>query len=652
MKSFLLTSLLVFCFMMASFADDQIDSLLKIHQSGKADANTYNQLASKYFEVNTDSGAYFAKLALEYALHIDNPAQIAEAYYQMGDAYYYQDQLDSTIYYYQLSLEYYLKTKLNYEISGVYNDIGQVLQVQNYLDSSIIHFELALQYIDVLELPEGYYSILINIANSHFYKAEYPLANELYLKVLDEGSSYLSLDRLSVLYSNLGLSYRKSSNFDKAIIYYKKALTIDDSLHKKNELAIDYSNIGGAYFAWKQYDEALSFFKKAYEIYLQYGFSRDVSSSLSNMASVYRVIEKYEEAELNYKKALDIALACQDVFYEATALHGLGLIAYEKGEISNSIQFEKKALEKFQITQRANSFTNVYISLGRSYMVLKDFSKAKLYLTLADSLAQAHHTPELERDIALQWANYYMNTSENKKSIQQYRRFITLNDSVFNQKSHRLIAEFQIELDNLSKQRELEKVSLENEIKQAKIDNKNTVIWILSIGAFLLLLMGIYLAHLYGTKRKAYQLLFKKNKENLEAEKQVEDCRKNQLNNLISDELLKQITADLYKSMGDKVYLQTDLTIYKLAGLLNTNTSYLSKIINDLFQSNFNAFINKYRVLESQKLMHDPDYENYTIEAIAHECGFKSKSTFNEAFKKNTGLTPSYYLQQIKDNIS
>ena len=90
-------------------------------------------------------------------------------------------------------------------------------------------------------------------------------------------------------------------------------------------------------------------------------------------------------------------------------------------------------------------------------------------------------------------------------------------------------------------------------------------------------------------------------------------------------------------------FTNTDLTIYDLAKLANTNYKYLSRAIKQLSNQNFASYINSYRVEEAKRLLKNKEFDNYTIEALAEMSGFKSKSAFNTAFKKITGDTPSHY---------
>lgn len=94
----------------------------------------------------------------------------------------------------------------------------------------------------------------------------------------------------------------------------------------------------------------------------------------------------------------------------------------------------------------------------------------------------------------------------------------------------------------------------------------------------------------------------------------------------------------------EKAYLNPELTLSELAAKLNTNTSVLSAVINSGFGKNFNDFVNQYRVEAFKRKAAAPDSKHLTLLAIAFDCGFNSKATFNRAFKKVTDVSPKAFL--------
>jgi AraC-like DNA-binding protein len=82
--------------------------------------------------------------------------------------------------------------------------------------------------------------------------------------------------------------------------------------------------------------------------------------------------------------------------------------------------------------------------------------------------------------------------------------------------------------------------------------------------------------------------------------------------------------------------------------MLNTNFHRLSQVINESFHQNFYDFINTYRIEESKIRLINPESDKYKIISIAYDSGFSSKSSFYNAFRKNTGITPGEYLKKMK----
>lgn len=92
------------------------------------------------------------------------------------------------------------------------------------------------------------------------------------------------------------------------------------------------------------------------------------------------------------------------------------------------------------------------------------------------------------------------------------------------------------------------------------------------------------------------------------------------------------------------------LTLGDLADSLGTNTRTVSRAINQGFGMNFNDLVNHYRVEAVKRCFSNGDHEKITLLAIAFECGFNSKTTFNRAFKKHASLSPKTYLEEMKSN--
>ncbi len=90
----------------------------------------------------------------------------------------------------------------------------------------------------------------------------------------------------------------------------------------------------------------------------------------------------------------------------------------------------------------------------------------------------------------------------------------------------------------------------------------------------------------------------------------------------------------------EQSFINPELSLPDLAKSLRTNPSFLSKVVNQGFGQNFNDFINEKRVLAVTQKLKAGEQKQLTLLAIAYDCGFNSKATFNRAFKKVTGQSP------------
>jgi AraC-like DNA-binding protein len=108
---------------------------------------------------------------------------------------------------------------------------------------------------------------------------------------------------------------------------------------------------------------------------------------------------------------------------------------------------------------------------------------------------------------------------------------------------------------------------------------------------------------------------------------------------------LTQITAHMETR---RPWLNQEFTLSDLSEQLDINAKYLSQVINERLEQNFMEFVNGYRIRYAQELLLHPAYQHYTVQAIGHEVGFRSRSAFYDAFREATGRTPAAWRGQAQ----
>jgi AraC-like DNA-binding protein len=130
----------------------------------------------------------------------------------------------------------------------------------------------------------------------------------------------------------------------------------------------------------------------------------------------------------------------------------------------------------------------------------------------------------------------------------------------------------------------------------------------------------------------------------LYSEKQITNVKNEILNN---EELQKKLFQLLEE---DKIYRQPELRITDVANLLNTNRTYISKIINDELHTNFSDLINEYRIESAKNQLLDCTKNALSLTEIAENSGFSTNSSFYRVFKNKVGVSPGDFRKKGCDS--
>lgn len=117
--------------------------------------------------------------------------------------------------------------------------------------------------------------------------------------------------------------------------------------------------------------------------------------------------------------------------------------------------------------------------------------------------------------------------------------------------------------------------------------------------------------------------------------------------NLTSDQVEEFKQRLLALMSSEKPFLEPQVSLSDLSEKLSVSAKQLSQVINQSFNKSFFDFINSYRIREAQQILRESKDEKMTVLEVMFEVGFNSKSSFNTAFKKETGQTPTEFRKRI-----
>lgn len=256
---------------------------------------------------------------------------------------------------------------------------------------------------------------------------------------------------------------------------------------------------------------------------------------------------------------------------------------------------------------------------------------------------------------------FFQNKGDENLSMQYELLYFREKDAIINSNKLGQLNEMKFFL-------EIEKLNREAEAMAMRDRMKSWMLWMVSGFALLIVCLLLFLYLKYKQVKENHHLLYLKSLdmirtdeekrlliEKLEAQiRQYEELEKKEAAHEVhklDEEKMTNLLHRIFMVMetSDEVY-SNDFSMNRLAELVGDTRNNVSEAINRQYKTGFHDLINEYRVKEACRRMNDIEhYGHLTIEYISSELGFKSRTTFIAAFKKNIGLTPSAYLKLAKE---
>ncbi|WP_295938598.1 helix-turn-helix domain-containing protein [uncultured Alistipes sp.] len=354
--------------------------------------------------------------------------------------------------------------------------------------------------------------------------------------------------------------------------------------------------------------------------------------------------EDFDESDKWFSSILGMEMSSADKEtqyrqWEGIANGNLGYNQYLRGNYPQAVPLLKFSVERAEEYRDLAFAARMAVPLAESYRHAGNRSAARRYLDQAGRYYDAVSAPQYSRRLLYEaMCRYYMDTGNAALSA-RYLDSMTLAREVYDKDFNALRLLRAEQRANIQEQRAIGN-ELRMETLRSRTYKRNMIFGIAGSTILAGLLLLYYI--LYRRKRTAYRMLLERSRQwaaqpaaavrpGMPADAAVSDedlALMERLNGILSDR---------------NVYLNGTLSLPGLAAMLGTNRTYLSEAVNRVTGDNFNVFINNARVREAIRLMSDPAYDKLSMDAIWLDAGFNSRQTFWIAFKKTTGLTPSYF---------
>ena len=444
-------------------------------------------------------------------------------------------------------------------------------------------------------------------------------------------------------YYNKGDYVNALENAIKSRSYAKEYINKDLELRSNHYVGVFKTKLGN-------YKEALTIFKDNLNYYNSieinpHDFDMLKLNSIHSIALTYNDLNELDSTyyynKIGYAKSLEI----NDVKFENYFRLNEGVSLYKQAKYNSAIDSLEKTIDVLVNTEDYPSIAKVNFYLAKSFEKQLNSKKAISYYKKVDSIFRFTNDihPHL-RESYERLINYYENIDDYQNQLVYVNQLIRL-DSILHQNkmylTNKIIKEYDI--PNLISEKERIISILEN-------NNSKRVMyfyWLLVL--FFVSLIGFIYQY---KKRKLYKKRF-------EEIIRSENSKTNQTLNVESTSKEINIASDLVKTILDglstfekgKAFLDQNFTIQDLAKEINTNATYLSKVVNHYKKVSFTHYINNLRIEYTiEELKKNDIFRKYTLKAIANDVGFKKSESFSSAFVKYAGIKPAYFLKQLNDS--
>lgn len=406
---------------------------------------------------------------------------------------------------------------------------------------------------------------------------------------------------LAYLYCNTSGVYKTGPNSNQNYIMLLKAVAIFKKLRNDKGLGYAQNMLGLYYLDLKNYNEAYGWFLKTIQSKKQSGDWQGACFAACNIADMNLELKKYEPVVAALTMAKTFVQNAGDKLSEIVYYNTLG---------------------RFNLLDK--DYTEASVNLNKSLVLASQTGDANYYLQNLKAISEV-----------------YQAAGNESKALDYYRRYSESGDSVRNANKPLQEEEIKNELstDELIAQ-------AVNEKKNQKVKSPSVLLTIITIAAIVLLISLSTSA--FGNNPKKQKHHKSDNNKSIKPSIYPEKETVIKLNEHIQQSIWERIEHAMVEK---KYFLRQDLTLHELASLLETNTLYISRIINARTGQNFNSFVNQYRIDEACKLLLADTQQLMSIEGIALTCGFKSKSAFNAAFRKLKGTTPTAFIEEQKKAV-
>ena len=439
-------------------------------------------------------------------------------------------------------------------------------------------------------------------------------------------------------YALKGHLYYQSGNFELALTNYLKAYNLSlekDNVEQQREFALAIAAIrniyGQHYAAAELYNKSLNLLKNKKELKSLY--YEDYITLLFNLSLTHLRLLSIDSAKYYVNQGMKNTLQMND----KDNLQDFILLDAQINFYDKQYDKAKDTLLKYIDSLNGTSKAIKLYYLGKIEDKLNNKDLSIAYYRQADSIVTETGDPFLEiKDIYHQLILHYQAQNDKKRQIEYIGKLIAY-DSIYSTKQEDILNAAMVSYDIPYLKHQKKEAETELQDKQRNI----VIVGLLAVAG---IITGIFFYLRSVRMKKRLTLL-------LEGGTTKEKVRISPVNDPASsvpEDIRVDIMAKLEKFENSERFLDKDLDMATLAQELETNTSYLSVIINNYKNLSFPNYLKDLRISKAICMLNnDPILLKFNYHGLAETFGFKTGESFSKAFYGKTGVYPSKFIKEL-----
>jgi tetratricopeptide (TPR) repeat protein len=369
-----------------------------------------------------------------------------------------------------------------------FNNKGVLANEKGDIDNAMFYYRKALDIQEDIKDKEGMAGSLNNLGFVYNHLGDIPKALEYYHQCLRISEELNNKVGVATVLNNLGLIYVALNDINKGIEYYKKSLKICEEINDREGMGSALNNIGAAHDCSKNDHLAAEYYKKSLVMYKLSDNKQGIATALNNIGMIYHNKKDLEGALAYYQQALKIEKKSEDMYSYSYTSSNIAHILFQQGSLDEALKYGLQSL-------------NAAKAIG-----------------YPDNISKAAEV--------LKWI--YENKKEYKEAFEMYELWITMKDSVNNEKSQKAAVKKQLQYayekkEAVAKESQQAELDKQKELADEKQLKQSLVIWSVVLGLILVLGFVVYVFKSLNVTRRQKLLIEIKSREVEEKQREILD---------------------------------------------------------------------------------------------------------------------------------